>query len=113
VRVLRGDARRMARRGGALCGTLHGVLPGLIMVTVSLGMAAPAVDAAYRLTFRNGTSVQVQSYEEGGEALRYPRYGGMVTVPRTDVTAIQEVSPPTPPPGPVSPLPVGGFRSPA
>ena len=102
--------RRVSGRSRPARGTLHTALWNLIFMAVSLGIAPSGVDAAYRLTFQNGTSVEVQGYEDVGDAIRYPRYGGMVTVPRTDVTAIREVLPPAPTAGPVSSLPSGGFR---
>ena len=70
-----------------------GILVGLILLGYALGIGVSEVSAAYRLTFQNGTSVEVQGYEDLGEAIRYPRYGGTVTVPKGQVTAIQEVAP--------------------
>jgi Protein of unknown function (DUF2726) len=87
------------------------------LLTVVLLMAGiPEADAAYRLTFQNGTSLEVQSYEDLGEAIRYQRYGGTVTVPKAHVTAIQEVhsAPPalTPPGTPPRLAPVPSPTSP-
>ena len=70
-----------------------GILVGLILLGYALGIGVSEVSAAYRLTFQNGTSVEVQGYEDLGEAIRYPRYGGTVTVPKGQVTAIQEMAP--------------------
>ena len=81
----------------------RGILVGLILVGYTLGSGVLEVSAAYRLTFQNGTSVKVQGYEDLGDAIRYPRYGGTVTVAKSQVTAIQEVGPnpaPTERPGP-------------
>ncbi len=57
--------------------------------------------AAYRLTFQNGTSIEVRAYEDLGDAIRYPRLGGTVVVPKSSVSTIEEtvhLPPPTPPP---------------
>ena len=68
--------------------------------TLLLGCAE--ADAAYRLMFRNGTSVEIRSYEDLGDSIRYPRPGGTVVVRKSDLSGIEEathVSPPTPLPG--------------
>ncbi len=43
------------------------------------------------MSFRNGTNVEVSSYEDLGEAVRYPRLGGTVTVPKAHLLGIEEV----------------------
>jgi hypothetical protein len=55
-----------------------------------LGLALPAVtllffgsseaDAAYRLTFQNGTSVEVRSYEDLGDSIRLTGVGLFVAL---------------------------------
>jgi len=56
-----------------------------------------AADAAYRIVFQNGTSLEVQLYEDLGDAIRYQRYEGTVVVPKAHVTTIQGVPSPAPP----------------
>ena len=79
----------------------------LALITASLMLGLSQAEAAYRLTFQNGTSVEVQSYEDLGDAIRYQRYGGTVVIPRANVSAIEEavhLPPPTPPaPAPRAP----------
>jgi hypothetical protein len=100
MHVVAGDATRLRRSGAAPHVTLLRLLVGVLVVGGSMAVGAPAVDAAYRLTFQNGTSVEVKGYEDVGEAIRYPRYGGTVTVPKGQVTAIEEVAGPFPPAAP-------------
>jgi len=83
----------------------HGIFVGLILLGSALGIGVSEAGAAYRLTFQNGTSVEVQGYEDLGEAIRYPRYGGTVTVPKSQVTAIEEVAPKPAPVTPPMPAP--------
>jgi hypothetical protein len=83
---------------------------GLALLAVALLLFGfSEADAAYRLTFQNGTSVEVRSYEDLGDSIRYPRLGGVVVVPKSSVTAIEEAmhlpspaelptAPSTPPP---------------
>jgi very-short-patch-repair endonuclease len=84
-----------------------------------LALGLSQAEAAYRLTFQNGTSVEVQSYEDLGDAIRYPRLGGVVVVPKSIVSAIEEavhLPPPTPSastpraPSAVSPNVIQGFQ---
>jgi len=73
-----------------------------------------SAEAAYRLSFKNGTSVEVSSYEDLGDAVRYPRLGGTVTVPKAHLLGIEEAvhlpgpEKPTPqrPPAPSPPGPL-------
>lgn len=55
------------------------------------------------------------SYEDLGDSISYQRFGGTVTVPRAQVTAIQELppAPPTPTPPPSLPQSPSGVPSPA
>lgn len=84
----------------------------LVVVAGLLGARALEVEAAYRVTFQSGTSVGVQGYDDVGDAIRYPRYGGTITVPKAQVTAIEDVPPRLPSPAalptrsskPVSPV---------
>ena len=72
----------------------------VLAVTLLLCGAAEA-NAAYRLVFQNGTSVEVRSYEDLGASIRYPRLGGIVVVPKSSLSSIEEavhLPPPTPPP---------------
>jgi Protein of unknown function (DUF2726) len=90
----------------------------ILAAVVALGLLAigsPCADAAFRLTFRNGTSVEVSAFEDLGDVIRYPRFGGTVTVLRADIVAIEEAShfpaPTSPAPlsRPASNLPAGPF----
>ena len=83
-------------------------VPGCLCVAVALlALGLSQAEAAYRLTLQNGTSVEVQSYEDLGDAIRYPRLGGTVVVPKANVSAVEEavhLPPPTPPaPAPRAP----------
>ena len=49
----------------------------LILAGALLVLGFSPAEAAYRLTFQNGTSVEVQSYEDLGDAIRYSRLGVM------------------------------------
>lgn len=75
--------------------------PVLALAATLFGCAE--ADAAYRLVFQNGTSLEVQSYEDLGEAIRYQRYGGSVVVSKAQVTMIQEVPSPATAPFPPAP----------
>lgn len=97
----------------------------LLVAAAGVALWLSHADAAYRLSFKNGTSVEVSSYEDLGEVIRYPRFGGTVAVPRADVVAIEEAThfpPPTSlgpssrpasnlPAGPVPPRPSGRVAS--
>lgn len=87
-----GRKRSQGREGGRLAR-----LPFCWRFVVGIGIALlsvswPSAEAAYRLSFRNGTNVEVSSYEDLGEAVRYPRLGGTVTVPKAHLLGIEEVS---------------------
>lgn len=78
------------RRG---CIEASRAVPGfgwLVFVIAVLALGILQGEAAYRLTFQNGTSVEVQWYEDQGDAIRYPRLGGVVVVPKSSVAAIEE-----------------------
>jgi hypothetical protein len=81
----------------------------LALALFFLFLSAPASDAAYRLTFKNGTSVEVSTYEDLGDSVRYPRLGGTVVVPKASLSAIEEAvhlpapSPPVKPAAPPAP----------
>ena len=96
-------------------GRVERMLCGPLLLSMFLLLGFSQAEAAYRLTFRNGTSVEVISYEDLGESISYQRFGGTVTVPREQVTAIQEL-PPAPsaptPPAP-HPQPPSGVPSPS
>ena len=76
----------------------------LSLGAASLMLGLSQAEAAYRLTFQNGTSVEVQSYEDLGDTIRYQRYGGTVVVPKANVSAIEEAVH-LPPPTPLAPAP--------
>ena len=71
-------------------GSLRQSLHVLLLLGIPLLLVCSAADAAYRLTFQNGTSVEVQAYEDLGDAIRYPRLGGVVVVPKSSVSTIEE-----------------------
>ena len=75
----------MARQG-----SLKQSLRVLLLLIIPLLLVCSAAEAAYRLTFQNGTSVEVQAYEDLGDAIRYPRLGGVVVVPKSSVSTIEE-----------------------
>ncbi len=83
----------------------------LLLAAALLLVGLAEVKAAYRLTFQNGTSLEVQGYEDLGDSIRYPRFGGAVTVPKANVTAIQEL-PPAPASGLLQSLRVGRLDAP-
>lgn len=92
--------RRLVRRyteGTTLA--FHTLLVVLVILVVGISHA----HAAYRLSFKNGTSVEVSSYEDLGDSIRYPRFGGVIAVPKADVSAIEET---THLPGPATPAPL-------
>jgi hypothetical protein len=78
---VRGCLEASRRRPGLGC---------LLLVVAMLALGLSQVEAAYRLTFQNGTSVEVQWYEDLGDAIRYPRLGGVVVLPKSSVSAIEE-----------------------
>ena len=83
------------------CGWVSRGLVGVLLALVSLLAPRAGAEAAYRLTFQNGTSVEVQAYEDLGDAIRYPRLGGVVVVPKSSVSTIEEAvhfPPPSVPP---------------
>jgi len=53
--------------------------------------------AACRLHFRNGSSIEVGSYEDHGDSISYLRYGGVITVPKTALSTIENLTPVPPP----------------
>jgi hypothetical protein len=72
----------------------------LVLAVAMLVLGLSQAEVAYRLTFQNGTGLEVQSYEDLGDGIRHQRYGGTVVVPRANVSAIGEavhLPPPTPP----------------
>jgi hypothetical protein len=71
-------------------GSLKQSLRVLLLLIIPLLLVCSAAEAAYRLTFQNGTSVEVQAYEDLGDAIRYPRLGGVVVVPKSSVSTIEE-----------------------
>ncbi len=87
----------------------------LLFLPILLLLGHNPADAAYRLVFQNGTSVEVKSYEDLGDSISYERFGGTVEVPRAQVTAIQELppSPPAPTPPAPHPQPSSGAPSPS
>jgi len=116
LRVKTGEVRRQ----------WNGVWRVWVLVAAALVMGGVSeVGAAYRLLFQNGYTIEVSSYEDLGEAIRYQRHGGSVVVPKTNLASITEVPDPAPPPSvltprpaPVTPPPVmqspgQGSRSPA
>ena len=62
----------------------------LLVVGAILVLGISHAHAGYRVTFSNGTSIEVQAYEDLGDAIRYPRLGGTVSVPKGDVLSIEE-----------------------
>jgi hypothetical protein len=76
----------------------------LFLVVAVLALGLSQAEAAYRLTFRKGTSIEVQSYEELGDAIWYQRCGRTVVVPKANLSAVEEAvrlplsAPPTPAP---------------
>ena len=60
----------------------------LFVAVATLALGLSQAEATYRLTFQNGTSVDVQSFEDLGDAIRYQRYGGTVVVPKAHLTTI-------------------------
>jgi very-short-patch-repair endonuclease len=76
-------------------------LCSLFLAVVLFAYGSVKADAAYRMVFKNGTSVEVRSYEDLGDSIRYPRLGGTVTVPKANLSSIEEV--PSPPPNPAPP----------
>ncbi len=86
---------RMAWSGGAGWGLRVRLFTVFLLL---LSFTGP--DAAYRLTFQNGTSIEVRTYEDLGDAIRYPRFGGTVTTPKANLSSIEEVqsAPTTPAP---------------
>jgi hypothetical protein len=56
-------------------------------------LAGPA-ESAYRLYFRNGTTIDVESYVERGDSISYQRFGGTITVPKTTLARIEDLNPP-------------------
>ena len=72
--------------------------PRCALILMSLGLAflfllswSPDADAAYRLHLRNGGMIEVPSYQETGGSISYPRFGGTVSVPKTEVLRIESV----------------------
>ena len=66
---------------------------------------SPHANAAYRLHFRNGGTAEVPSYQDTGDAISYPRFGGTISVPKTDLLQIEDLTPAPPaaaPPPPTS-----------
>ncbi len=92
----------MAWRGNAVSELWLALLAVTLLV-----FGSTEADAAYRLVFQNGTSVEVRSYEDLGDSLRYPRFNGTVTVPKANLSSIQEVpaAPPNPSPATTPQLP--------
>jgi hypothetical protein len=72
----------------------------LLLVVAVLALGLSQAEAAYRLTSQNGTSIEVQSSEDVGDAIRYRRSAGTAVIPMANVFAIEEavhLPPPTPP----------------
>ncbi len=77
----------------------------LLIAALGLGGVSEA-EAAYRLVFQNGSTIEVPSYEDLGEAIRYQRNGGSLVVPKASLASITEVPDPVPPPSVLTPQPV-------
>ena len=89
----------MNRQGG-------GVWGGWVLLAAALMMGGVSeVEAAYRLVFQNGSTIEVPSYEDLGEAIRYQRHGGSVVVPKASLAAVTEVPDPALPPSVLTPRP--------
>jgi hypothetical protein len=86
----------VALRGGSKGGTMKRSL-FLVMAASILLFWLEYSDAAYRLHFPNGTTIKVESYEDLGESIRYERFGGAVTVPKTSISTIEDLGAPKPP----------------
>ncbi|HEX7550916.1 MAG TPA: DUF2726 domain-containing protein [Candidatus Methylomirabilis sp.] len=76
----------------------------LLVATLVLG-GVSEVEAAYRLVFQNGSTFEVPSYEDLGDAIRYQRHGGSVVVPKASLAAITAVPDPAPLPSVLTPRP--------
>ncbi len=101
------QAENVRRIGMAWSGKIGGGLRVSLLAIALLLLGCARADAAYRLTFQNGTSFKVRSYEDLGDAIRYPRLGGTVTTPKANLSSIEEVqsAPATPaPPAPILPI---------
>ena len=71
----------------------------LLALFVCFCWSVPA-ESAYRLRFRNGTTIEVESYQDQGDTISYSRHGGVITIAKTQMLAIENLTPsaaPSPP----------------
>ncbi len=81
----------------------HGqtVMALLLVLLLWMWWSADA-EAAFRLHFRDGTSIDVPSYTDNGDSITYLRFGGEITIPKSSLSRIEDLNPPTPPPASTS-----------
>ncbi len=78
------------------CGFVRSFSGALVLLGfIFFGALGPA-EAEYRLHFVNGTTIVVDSYQDRGDSIAYERFGGMVTMPKTAVVKIENLTPPRP-----------------
>ena len=65
------QGERVRRIGMAWSRTVEGGLLDSLLAIALLLLGCVGADAVYRLTFQNGTSIEVRSYDDLGDAIRY------------------------------------------
>lgn len=95
-----------SNRSDDCTGTI-GRMAVVLAAALSLG-GVGQVEAAYRVVLQDGSSFEVRTIEDLGDAIRYQRLGGTMVVPKGNVVSITEVPdppPPAPPPAARPPVP--------
>jgi hypothetical protein len=84
----------------------------LSLFALILLLAVWPAEAVYRLTFHTGASIVVHGYDDLGDDISYPLYGGTVTVPKASIATIEELPPPPTPPAPQPAAPLASPPAP-
>lgn len=64
---------------------------GLFLGLIFLPSWSSKAEPAYRLHFRNGSTVKVDSYQDIGDSISYSRFGGIIVVPKAELAVIENL----------------------
>jgi len=64
---------------------------GLALAFIFLLAWSSEAEPAYRLHFRNGSTVKVDSYQDNGDSISYSRFGGIIVVPKAELAVIENL----------------------
>lgn len=84
---------------------MMGTRAALIGLTLVAGLASPLSLPADVIHLKNGNSIEVRSWRDTGDEIEFPRFGGVVRVPKSDVLRIDRERPEAGQPSPGGPAP--------